>query len=551
MKKQALSEIENEFNEREKTESKELVSDLVQHFLVGTAVPGIENEFMYTKTLLSTITLDEINLLAKQCVRPKGENAMLVMMMAEKEGNKIPSEEEMRSVFTKAESNPDIKAYEDKTINEPLVAKRPRGQKTIKTLDKGHGITELTLGNGVRILLKPTDFKEDEILLTAHSWGGTNLYTDKDFQSANASNALQEEMGYGKFDKTTLDKYLQDKRVNVSTGVGAINETISGTSSKKDMETMFQLIYSIFSVPRKDSAGFKAYIQLQKGFVQNMSSDPESMFNDSISYILSGNHVRFKPASESAINEISMMRAYDIFRERFSDPADFVFVLTGSFKVDSIRPMIESYIGGISAPSRKESPKDLGVKIPNGTIEKEFVKGNNPRSSVRLVWNGPMEYTRKNRFELNALAKLMNIKLRENLREEKGGVYGVGLYPVPSHFPKGAYQLIEVFSCSPDNVQKLISASMDEINDVKKNGCSEINLGKIKETLLKERETQLKENNFWSAYILSADIHSEPLDEIDAYTSWVNSLKSDDFKRLAGLYFNEKELKRFVLNPKK
>ncbi|MCE3228066.1 MAG: insulinase family protein [Bacteroidetes bacterium] len=551
MKKQMLTEIENHFNEREKTESKSIINEIVQNFLVGTAVPGIENEFKFMKDLLPGIKLEEINDMAEQCIRPNGDNAMLVMMMAEKEGAKLPTEEDLRTVFAKAEANKEIKAYEDKVINEPLVAKRPRGQKAIKTTDKGQGVTELTLGNGVRILLKPTDFKEDEILFAAHSWGGTNLYEDKDFHSANASNAVQDEMGYGKFDKIAMDKYLQDKTAGVNLGVGSINETMNGSSSKKDFEIMLQLIYSAFTAPRKDSSAFAAYLQLQKGFIQNRLADPGSAFQDFISAALTNNHFRSMPLTEKTLKQINIHRAHDIFRERFSDPSDFVFVFTGSFKTDSIKPLLESYIGGISASTRKETVKDLNVKKAKGNLKKELKKGNNPRSSVQLFWDGPFVYNRKNRFELTALAKLMNIKLRENLREDKGGVYGVGLYPSVNNYPKPMYAYIEAFSCAPENVEKLIAASIDEINDVKKNGCNEINLGKIKETLLKERETQLKENNFWSSYILNSDIYNEPLDDINVYNSWVNALKSEDFKRLANLYFNDKEFKRFVLNPEK
>lgn len=550
-KKQVLTDMEQQFNERDKTESKSIVSSIVKNFLVGDAVPGIENEFKFTKDLLPSITIDEINALVKKAVRPGGENAMIIVMMAEKEGNKIPTEAGIKSIFQKAEANSEIKPYVDNVINEPLVAKKPRGQKVIKTIDKGRGVTEWTLGNGVRVLLKPTDFKEDEILLSAHSWGGTNLYPDKEYHSANASNAIQDEMGYGKFDKTALDKYLQDKRANVNVGVGDINETITGSSTKKDAETMFQLIYAAFSMPRKDQEAFKSYIELQKGFIQNMNSDPNKVFNDSINYIMSGYHFRGKPMSEETVSEIKLDRAYEIFKERFSDPSDFVFTIVGSFNPDSLKPLVESYLGGISAPMKKETAKDIGIKAPKGSITKEVKKGNNPRSSVQLQWTGDFEYNRKNRFELTALSKLMNIKLRENLREDKGGVYGVGLYAAPKHFPKGSYRMIEVFSCSPENVEKLVGASKEEIADVKKNGSNEVNLGKIKETLLKERETQLKENNFWLSYILSADVFNESLADLDLYKDWVNALKGEDFKRLANTYFNDKEFKRFVLNPEK
>jgi zinc protease len=550
-KKKMLAETEKQYNEREKTESKQIVNSIVQYFLVGDVVPGIEKEYAYTKDLISGITLDEINALPKTWIRPKGENGIIIYMMAEKDGNKIPTEEEVRSQFAKAENNQVIDKYEDKVVNEPLVAKRPRGQKVIKSEDRGNGITEWTIGNGARVFIKPTDFKDDEIMFSAHSWGGTNLYSDKDFRSANASNALQEEMGYGKFDKITLQKFLQGKTVSLNAGVGEIDESLNGSSSKKDLETLMQLIYAAFSMPRKDSAGFQSYVQMQKGFIQNAAADPNSVFRDSVQYIMSGYSFRHKPETEQSVNDIDMNRAYSIYKERFSDPTDFVFTFVGSFNPDSLKPLVESYIGGISAAMKHETPVDLKAKAPKGTLKKEVKKGNNPRSTVQLFWTGDCEYNRKTRFEMRALSNLMNIKLRENLREDKGGVYGVGLFPQISHFPKGNYKLIEYFSCAPDNVEKLISASLDEINDVKKNGCNDVNLGKIKETLLKERETQLKENSFWMGAIGTYAIYNESLADLAEYNNWVNSLKSDDFKKWANSWFNDKEFKRFVLNPEK
>ncbi len=550
-KKQMLTEFDQRFNERDKTESKQLVSEFVRLFLENEAVPGIENENKYVKDLLPGITLEEVNALAKQWIRPGGDNAMIITMMAEKEGNTIPAESNVRTLFEKAESDQTITKYEDKVINEPLIAKKPIAQKVTKTTDKGYGISEWTLGNGARILLKPTNFKDDEILMTAFSWGGTSLYADKDYFSADASNAVQEQMGFGNFDGVSLEKYLQDKNASVNSGVGPLNETLNGRSSKKDVETMLQLTYAFFAMPRKDSSAFKSYIQTQKGFIQNMSSDPRQVFSDSVRYIMSGYNFRSQPESEKTVNQVSLNRAYDIYKERFSDPSDFVFTFVGSFNLDSIKPLIETYIGGISASIKHETCMDAHIKAPKGNLSKAFKKGTEPRSTVQLMWTGEFEYNRKNRFEMRALSNLLNITLRENLREDKGGVYGVGLYPQMEHFPKGAYKFICSFSCAPDNVEKLVAAAKEEIINAQKNPCSDINLGKIKETLLKERETQLKENNFWLSYVSSADAYKEALTNIDLYNSWVNALKGEDLKRIANTYFHDNEYKRFVLNPEK
>lgn len=550
-KKQILTEFEQSYNERDKTESKAIVGEYVQYYLTGNAVPGIENEFKYVKDLIPGITLEEVNALASQWIRPKGENAMIILMMSEKDGNKIPGEVEVRTLFLSSEQTAKLEKYDDKVITTPLITKAPTPQKVMKTLDKGYGVTEWTLGNGARVLLKPTDFKDDEILFSAFSWGGTNLYPDAEYRSADASNAVQEEMGFGNFDATALEKYLQDKTASLHTGVGPLNETLNGRSGKKDVETLLQLSYAAFAMPRLDSNAYTAWIQQQKGFIQNMNSDPRKVFSDSVNYIMSGYHVRAKPESEATLNEVNLGRSYAIYKERYQDPSDFVFTIVGSFKPDSIKPLVEKYIGGISGNVKHESCVDVKQKKPKGNISRTFQKGSEPRSTVQLMWDGEVAYTRKNRFEARVLANLLNITLRENLREDKGGVYGVGIYPMLEHFPKGSYRYTCSFSCAPDNVEKLVAAAKEEIKKVKENGCNDINLGKVKETLLKEFEVQLKTNNFWMSYITNADAYNESLSDLDQFKSWVEALKSDDFKRLANFYFNDQEYKRFVLNPEK
>ncbi len=551
MKSQILNQFEQAYLERDKTESKSIVAEYVAYFLNGTAAPGIENELKYTKDLLPKITLEEVNSLAKQWITAKGENAMIVLMLAENNENKIPSIDDVKATFVKAENNKTISKYEDKVISSPLLEKLPTPKKVAKVTDRGFGVTEWTLENGVKVLLKPTNFKDNEILFSALSAGGTSLYSDADFRSADASNGVQDEMGYGNFDAISLEKYLQDKSASINTSVIPYSESLNGKSSKKDFETLMKLTYLMFTNPRVDQAAFNSWIEKGKAMNQNASSNPEKVFYDSLNYILSGHNFRSKPESESTFNEISLKRSSEIFKERFSDPSDFTFTFVGSFNLDSIKPIIEMYLGGINAPVKHETPKDLSIKAPKGNLNVTVKKGEEPRSSVILVWNGEVEYSRKSRLESRALCNLLSITLRENLREDKGGVYGVGMYPQLENFPKGSYNMMCQFSCDPSNLEKLISAVKDEVNAVKINGCSEVNLNKIKETLLKERETQLKQNNFWLGYVSNSEFYKEQLSDLNEYENWVKGLKSDDLKRLANFYFNDSEFKRFVLSPEK
>ena len=550
-KKQMLTQYETAFNERSKTESKSLVGELVSYFLNDAAMPGIENEFKYVKELLPTITLEELNSMIKSWIRAEGDNAMAVFMMAENENNPLPTEDAVRKAFLAAEKSTTIEPYTDNAINAPLISRKPIAQKVIATADKGYGITEWKLGNGARVLIKPTNFKDDEILFNAFSWGGTAMYPEPEYPNADASNGVQEMMGFGAFDATALEKYLQDKTASLHTGVGLTSEVLAGRSGKKDLTTLLQLVHMAFTMARKDTAGFRTFIEQQRGFIQNAMADPESVFRDSVNFILSGNNLRMEPMNEEKLRSINLERAHMIYKERFTDPSDFVFVFVGNFQPDSLKPLVEQYIGGISAPKRFEALMDPGTAVPPGSFTKIFTRGTEPRSSVHMVWNGNFDYTRKNRFEIRALTSLLNITLRENLREDKGGVYGVGIWPSIEKINEGRYQLNVSFACAPENVDKLIAATVEEVNKVKQSGCNDVNLAKIKETFLKEREVQLKDNNFWMQYILQSDSYKENLSDLDLYTQWVNSLKGEDFKKLAAMYFQEGTLKKFILNPEK
>ncbi len=549
-KKQLMTNMENQFNEKDKTESKQLVMQYVYNFLTGEAEPGIENRFSYYKDLVPQIKLEDINALAKKWIS-NGDNAVSIMMLAENESSKKPLDEEIKAAFNDAQANKDIKAYEDKVINEPLIAKKPSPQKVFKTTDRGYGITEWTLGNGVKVLLKPTTFKNDEINMQAYSPGGTCQYSEKEVLNADFSNSIQDESGYGKFDATALEKYLQDKTARLYTGVGTYDESLFGNSSKKDIETLLQLVNLVFTKPRKDSIAFLSAIEKQKAFLQNAGKDPDQVFGDSVRYFMSSYHYSAKPTQMEDLAKLDQKRCNQIFKERFSDPSDFMFIFVGSFNLEEIKPLIETYIGGISASTKHEKITDIGAKTPKGTYTKVYKKGNEPRSRVNLSWTNTFEYTRKNRFEVYALMKLLNITLRENLREDKGGVYGVGIYPSMSYTPTAGLKITCSFACAPDNVEKLVNAAKEEIAKVKKDGSNDENLTKVKEGFLKERELQLKENDFWMSYIMGCETAGESLTDIDKYNDWVKALKKEDFKAFANKYIIDGELKQFVLNPEK
>jgi zinc protease len=547
-KNEMLRGMEMAYTERDKTESRNLAREYVSNFLTSEPMPGIEYEYNLFKKYMPGITLEEINAFTTKWIT-EGKNCIVLITAPEKETTKMPSDETIKSIMASMKSL-ELKKYEDKVVDKPLLAKIPDGSKVAgeKKINE-FNITEWMLGNGVKIISKPTDFKNDEVIFSSYAWGGWSVYPDKDFLSAAYADEIVDEAGLGPFDASSLEKKLSGKIVSCSPYIDELQHGFNGRCSPRDLETLFQLIYGYNIYPRKDSVAFQSWIEKQKGVLLNRNADPNSVFGDTMRYVMSGYNYHFRPRTVESLKEISLDRAYEIYKERFKNPVQSVYFFVGNFNTDSLKYYSEKYLGGLPAVGDKTMWKDIGVKYPKGTVEKTVKMGQEPKSAVVLRWNMPFDYNRKNRSEVNALNKLVSIRLREVLREEKSGVYGVSFNSISQHFPEQKLEQVISFSCSPENVEMLIKAALDVITEVKEKGCQEKNLVKIKETAIRERETYLKENGFWLNSISSNFQNGENILDLLHYNEWVNSLITADFVTFAKKYLQQENYARMVLMP--
>ncbi len=545
-----MSRIEKLYNERNKTESRNFATEYVSNFLKQEPAPGIDVEYSIYKNFLSGITLDEVNAFSKQWITD-GANCVVIITAPDKPTLHMPSDQVIRDIVGGMQKL-DVKPYEDKVIAKPLVDIKAikAGAVVNATTNKNLGITEWKLSNGARVILKPTDFK-NEVGFTSYSWGGWSLYNEKDFMSAASCDEIVDESGLGEFDATALGKALSGKIVSCSPYVSELQQGMRGSCAPVDLETMFQLIHKSFTEPRLDEAAFESYMAKKTAALQNRGSDPQSVYMDTMSYAMRGYNSRFSPMTVDRLKEIDLNKSLQIYKERFADASSFTFVFVGNFNTDSIRHYAEMYIASLPATTKNQRWVDINASYPKGNFERLVYKGSEPRSTVMMRFNMPFEFNRVNRNEVSSLTKLLSIRLREVLREEKSGVYGVSCYANPSHYPKQNLELIINYSCSPENVEMLTRASLDVIQEVKDKGCDEKNLVKIKETALRERETSLMENQFWMNTINSNDQNGENIDDISHYAEWVNAMKADDFKRFAAKYLQSDNYARFVLLPEK
>lgn len=549
-KKMMMKGMELAYNERDKTESASLVQEYIGNFLEKEIIPGIENEYNYFKQFLNGITLEEVNLFASKNI-PTGKDPKIVVLTGpEAAGFTIPSNEQLLSMAEGA-ATVAVKPYEEKALASALLDKMPSpGTITAEKTNSPLNTTQITLSNGVNVILKPTDFKNDQVVMAATRFGGQHLYDAKDRTNTEFASTLVGQMGIGNFSPTDLGKFLAGKSVNVSTRIGSISETVNGQCSSNDLETMLQLTYLYFTQPRKDVEIFNSFINKQQALYQNMTADPEFVFQDSVLKILYKDHP-WAPKLPKAemFTRIDLKRALEIYKERFSSASGFTFVIVGAFDLNTIKQLLAAYLGALPATGAKSSFKDAGVRPVKGPLKKEIRKGTEPKSLVRIMWNGEVPYSSGENLKLQAVVEALNIKIIEKLREELGQIYGGGVYGSLSRYPYANFVAGVSFPCGPENVAKLTEATLAEIEKMKTNGPSPEDLSKVKETWKQQYQVSLRENAFWVRQLIQSVENGTDATNVLSYEKRVDALTGKDLKDAANKYFDTKNYVQFVLDP--
>lgn len=543
-----LNNMEQAYNEAEKTESERYASEYVRNFLSDEPIPGITFEYDFYKKILPTITVEEVNSLAKEWI--SNSNRVVVITGPEKEGVIMPTEEEVEKILFKA-GLAKISPYDDGVVGAALLDDEPVPGKVTSSKELATvGATEIILSNGLKVVLKSTDFKNDEILLRAFSPGGQSIYPDEDNENASFSSQIINESGVSEFSVTALQKMMSGKTVQVNPFIGGLTEGINASAAPKDLETMFQLIYLYFTNPRKDSKSFESFKSKNKMLLGNLMSNPQFYYSDQVSRILTQNHPRGGgfPTPED-LDAINFERSFDIYQDRFADASDFTFVMVGNFDIAKITPLLETYLGSLPSTSRGESWKDMGVRPPSGKVEKTVTKGTDQKSLVTIVYTDETDFSKESNYDLRTLGELLSIKLIELLREEKGGVYGVGASGSLSQYPYESYNFRISFPCSPDNVDDLVKATFEEIEKIKNEGVSDEDINKLKETQKRERKENLMKNEYWLNSLYSYLFNGYDLSDYYKYEKQIEALNSTDLQEAAKKYLDQEEYIKIVLKP--
>jgi zinc protease len=548
-KKALLNNIEKVYNERDKQKSINFAQEYLRNFLMTEEpIPGIENEYEYFKMFLPDIQLEEVNSLAEKWVTDK--NRVVVVNAPEMEGVEVPDKDDIFALLEEVEQT-EVEPYEDAVSDAPLLTDKPNGSPVMKEtqLEKVDAV-EWTLRNGAKVVVKSTDFKDDEILFSAWSPGGKSLYDTEDEISADYATSIMAMSGIANYDKITLDKMMADKVFSLSPYISDLREGFRGNSSVNDVETMLQMVYLYFKRPRFDETSFQAYMSRMKGVLANKAASPEAAFQDTLTVVMSNYHERAMPESVETLEKADFKRIQEIGKERFRNAADFTFFFIGNIDMETLKPLVEQYIGGLPYFDDREEWRNLDIDPPAGVVEKLVEKGQEEKSLQYIAFHGDFDYSSENAIELDAVGRILSTRLLEVIREDKSSVYSISARPSSSKYPEEEYQVGIYYGTSPDKLEELKEAVFAEIRDFAENGPSEDELAKAKEKLLREREISLRENSFWmnilsnTYYLKDGDFSS-----FGTFNDIVENLTTKSIQKAFKKYFDFDNYVSVALKP--
>jgi zinc protease len=480
--------------ERDTRVSGSRADEYVRNFLQGETLPSADDEYMLHQRLLPTIALDEVNKLAREWFPDR--NRMVIVAAPEKPGLVLPDEAKLAKVLREAEEK-ELKPYVDAAASATLMDTAPAAGSVTKTNTKGKvGITEWELSNGAKVVLLPTTFKEDEILFNATSPGGTSLASDQDYIPASTATQLLSAGGLGKLNMIDFRKVMTGKIASANPYIRELDEGLTGSSSRKDLETMFQLIYLRFTAPRADTDAFKVQSTQAKTMLANQAANPSFAFADAINTALYQDHPRRRMQTAATVDQWNLDKSLAFYKDRFSDASDFTFLFVGSFDVATMKPLVEKYLATLPSAHRKETWKDVGVKTATGVVEKTVEKGIEPKSQSAIVYSGPFDWNQPQRVAIRAMSEILQTRLLELIREDLGGTYSITANAGYTKEPKPTYSIRIQFGSDPQRNAELVGRVLAEVDNFKANGPTPKQLEDERQALLRDFETNTKLNPY-------------------------------------------------------
>lgn len=546
-KERMTRSMEVALSEKDKVSSTSYADDYLQYFLNGKAYLSVEERDQLVKRLISAVHIGDIQ---QELLKFLGSKDQTVILMGPEKGkDMLPDRQELVSWQKAVEAEP-VKAYQADNTTAALLAQMPVPGKIVKEEQLGKtGILHWVLNNGMNIYVKPTAFKNDEILFSGFSRGGISLYNDADFNSAKNAVPFITSSGLGRFNAGQLAQILANKAMQVKPYITDRAEGFSGASSTRDLSTALEMVHLYMTAPRIDTARFSKIMEQSKSAFRNRVPDAQRDFTDTINYVLSGYHLRRKPMAITNLEQIDSARVQAIFKERFANPSDFTFVFTGNVNVDSLKTLVCRNLGSVPVKGVKESAKDLHIRVPEGQLRKDLRGSKADKASVQLVLSGNYAYGTKSNLYLSLLKAALQFRLTNRLREGEGGVYSPAVYLTKAKEPVNFYALTVSFECDPAKMEQLIKATKEEIDLLSRNGSTSEDLQKFVAEESRSHQLQLRSNEYWLGTIQNhLEGNLSIADELE-YPASLKGLSTKESVKFSKQFLNQQNEIIFTLRP--
>jgi zinc protease len=550
-KKNMLRSYERIYNEREKTDSGAYVAEYMRNFLQQEPIPGIAAEYGYATEMLPGVTLDEMNAYTRRTI-PANSGKLVIYSGIDSPGAPPPQGEALLAALAAAE-RAQVAPYEEKALGTQLMAQPPKaGSIVAESEDKRLGLTHLTLSNGVKVILKATDFRNDQVVMSAARFGGQSLYGDADIVNARYASAIVASMGVKDYSPLDLSKILAGKAAAVTMGLSGYSEVLGASSGATDIETMLQLLWLRFDTVRRDDDLFKSFIGKQVEAARNRLSQPGARFGDTVVSALYNNHPRApRPLRPEEFGQISLERSMAIYRERFSSAKDLTFVIVGSFDPVKLKPLLATYLGSLPTPEIPVAWRDVGLRPVKGVVKRAVYSGSEPKSTISLTFTGEAPFSEAEQMRMQALVEVLNIRIIEVLREQLSLIYGGSAGGALGRIPYGNYTLSVNLPTGPENVDKVLAATFAEFERLKREGPQAADLAKVKQNWIQNHRKALRENGYWLGRIQSALMDGTDPAALLTHEERVNALSAAEVQEAARRYLNTENYVQVVLYPEK
>lgn len=525
-----LKSYEDNYNNRDKQRNQSYSQEYVSSFINSEAIPGIEYEYNMMNMIAPNIPVEAINQSVAALV--SDNNMVIAITGPQKEGLTYPTTEEILAVINGVRAE-EIEAYVEEVSDEPLIATLPQPGKIASTSqDEAFESTVWTLENGMKVVLKPTTFKDDQIIMTASSDGGYSHFAEQDPINSKMMGSVMTVGGVGNFSNTALTKALAGKTASARPSISLTTQGFNGSSSIKDFETMLQLVYLYFTAPRSDDDAFQSMMQRMETQLKNQEAEPMVAFSDAVSKMLYGDNPMTTRFKLEDVAKVDYKRIMEMYRQAFSNPGSFVFTFVGNIDEEAVKPVIEQYLASLPGKAETVKFKEVPMNFNKGKAENIFKrKMQNPKASVFIASNGNVAYNQKNRMLMSMFDQVLRIVYTEKVREDEGGTYGVSVQGQISRYPEGQSILQIIYDTDPEKAEKLNDIIHRELKIIAENGPRSEDFKKVKEYMLKQYTENLKENGYWMGIMSNKYFYGE--DNFTDYLNILNTLSEKDIQQFA------------------